>query len=99
MVDMRANLAMGITIALAGAVLVRSMKPPSSATARHLWLPAIAFVAGPLLTVGWVVLDIYCVSEFTHPDDVRPLIVAATFIGVVAGTIGAAVFWFVERFR
>ncbi len=96
MLDMRGNVATGIVVALAGAALVRSMKSTSAASRRR-WIPAIAFISGPLLTVGWCVLDIYCVSKFTHPDDVLPMLLAMAFIGFVAGAIGATAFWIVER--
>ncbi|MBS0202168.1 MAG: hypothetical protein JSS49_04650 [Planctomycetes bacterium] len=97
MFDMRGNLAAGIFVALAGSALVRSMKSPSSTVVRRLWLPAIAFISGPLLTVGSCVVDVYCISKYTHPDDVVPMIVSAAVIGFVAGGIGAMAFWIVER--
>lgn len=97
MIDMRGNLAAGILVAVAGAALVRSLKPPTGTAARRPWLPAIALISGPLLTVGWCLVDIYCVSEFVHPDDFVPQLVAAAFIGLVAGAIGATAFWIAER--
>src|SRR5689334_20321864 len=97
MLDMRGNLALGIIVALVGAALVRSMKSPTNTVARRSWIPAIAFISGPLLTVGWCVVDIYCVSKYTHPDDVAPMIIATAIIGFVAGAIGATAFWIAER--
>jgi hypothetical protein len=73
------------------------MKPPVNTVSRRGWIPAIAFVSGPVLTVGWRIVDIYCVSKYTHPDDVAPMIVSAVIIGLVAGAIGAVAFWIAER--
>ena len=96
MVDIRGNLAIAIIVASAGAALVRSMKPPTSTVARRRWLPAIAFISGPMFTVGWSIVEIY-VSKYTHPDDVVPMIVSMAAIGLVAGAIGAMAFWIAER--
>lgn len=97
MYDMRGNAAMAIIIALSGAALVRSMKSTTNSRARRRWIPAVAFISGPLLTVGGCLVDVYCVSKFTHPDDVVPAIVSAAVIGLVAGAIGATSFWIAER--
>jgi hypothetical protein len=97
MIDIRGNLALGIAVALAGAAVVRSMKPSASTAARRRWIPATAFISGPLITVGWQLIEIYCISEFTHPDDVTPMIITALAIGLAAGTIGAITFWAFER--
>jgi hypothetical protein len=97
MVDMRGNLVMGLVVALVGAVLVRSMKSPARSVARRRWIPAIALISGPLLTVGWCVVDAYYVSQYAHPDDFVPTVVSAVVIGLVAGAIGATAFWLAER--
>lgn len=97
MVDLRGNLVVGVVVALAGAAVVRSMKQPAATVSRRRWIPMIALITGPLLTVGSCVVDIYCVSEYTHPDDIAPMFIACAVIGLVAGAIGAAAFWIVER--
>lgn len=97
MIDMSSNLAAAATVALGGAALVRSMKTPTNAISRRRWLPAIAFISGPLITVGWQLIDIYYVTKFTHPDDIAPMFIAAIAIGLLAGTIGAVSFYIFER--
>ncbi len=97
MLDMRPNLAIAIIVAIGGAAFLRSMKPPIATDSLRRWIPAIAFIAGPLTTVGWYVIDICFVSSFTHPDDIVPSIVELASVGVVAGAIGAAALWLVQR--
>ena len=97
--DMRVNVAAGIVVAVAGAALVRSLKPPSSKKASRRWIPAVALISGPMLTFGWCVVDACYISPsyYIHPEDFTATAVPAVFVGLVAGVIGATAFWIAER--
>ncbi|HEY4263621.1 MAG TPA: hypothetical protein VGM98_25885 [Schlesneria sp.] len=97
--DMRGNVVAGIVVVMAGAGLLRCVKPPTVKTTRRFWIPVVALISGPVVTFGYCLLDAYSFSpgSYTQPGDFAASAVPVTIVGIAAGVFGAAVLWLADR--
>lgn len=99
MYDIRGNVVAGIAVVVAGAGLLRCVKPPTVKATRRFWIPIVALISGPVVTLGYCILDANSISpgSYTQPGDFAATAIPVTIVGIVAGVFGAAVLWLADR--
>ena len=98
MVDMgRTPYAIAALLAV-GIIALRFLRPANSES--RLWLPVAAFLAGPVLALGYFAAYIFFISRdsyLTTGEYIRSL-VSILIIGFFGGTIGSISRWIGEKF-
>lgn len=79
----------GIALAV-GVVLLRSLTLAHRSSKSPNWIPFVAFIAGPIIAVGWVALDVlfnapsYRIAWLDLREVLLPVLAVGTFAGIVA---------------
>ncbi|TWU26681.1 hypothetical protein Pla52o_05340 [Novipirellula galeiformis] len=99
LIDMRGNLIAAAILLVIGVVVLRLVRPPSATTGSRLWLPIVAFIAGPLVAFLWTIADVLWIQPGTYLNFAEYIetLIPVLKIGVIGGVVGAAVFWVGDR--
>lgn len=99
MFDMRGNLIAAAILLVIGVVVLRLVRPPSATSRSRRWLPIAAFVAGPLIAFFWTIVDVLWLQpgSYLSFSEYYETLLPVLAIGVIGGTVGAAVFWIGDR--
>lgn len=83
-----------IAVLLVVGILVLRLLRPTNSKSR-IWLPVAAFVAGPIIALGYFVADLFLVApdHYLTTDDYIQTLIPVLIIGFVGGTIGSSCLW------
>ena len=75
-----------------GILALRILRPVNANSG--IWLPIAAFVAGPIIALGYFAADVYLVSrDYLTADDYIQSLIPILIIGFIGGAIGSIAFW------
>ena len=80
-----------------GIVALRFLRPANSESG--LWLPVAAFLAGPILALGYFATDVFLVSRdyYLTTDDYIQSLIPILIIGFIGGSIGSISLWIGDK--
>ncbi|MDB4370981.1 hypothetical protein N9Z44_02655 [Mariniblastus sp.] len=79
-----------------GIVALRFLRPANSESG--LWLPVAAFLAGPILALGYFAADVFLVSRnYLTTDDYIQSLIPILIIGFIGGSIGSISLWIGDK--
>lgn len=81
-----------------GIIALRFLRPANSES--RLWLPVAAFLAGPVLALGYFVADVFFISRDSYltTGEYIGSLVSILIIGFFGGTVGSISLWIGEKF-
>jgi len=75
-----------------GIVALHFLRPANARPSN--WLPIAAFVAGPIIALGYFVADVFLVSrDYLTASDYIQSLIPMLIIGFIGGGIGSVSFW------
>lgn len=79
-----------------GILALRLLRPVNSEPG--LWLPVAAFLAGPILGLGYFAADVFLIShDYLTADDYIQSLIPVLIIGFVGGAIGSISLWIGDK--
>ena len=81
-----------------GIIVLRSLSPKEARS--RMWLPITAFLAGPIIALWLLILDIFIISrDYITAGDYLQSFVPILAIGLMAGAIGFVGLWVDSLFQ
>jgi hypothetical protein len=75
-----------------GIIALRFLRPANARSSN--WLPIAAFVAGPIIALGYFAADIFFLSrDYLTANDYIQSLIPILIIGLIGGAIGSISFW------
>ena len=84
------NLVLASLVLAVGVVLLRSLSSDRPTSLSRNWISLVAFIAGPMVSVGWLAIDVlftapnYRIAWLDFLETYLPVLVVGTFAGAVA---------------
>ncbi|WP_417397877.1 hypothetical protein [Gimesia chilikensis] len=83
---------------LIGIIALCFLRPANSKSG--IWLPVSAFLAGPIIAIGYFAADVFLVSgDYLTTDDYIQSLIPILIIGLIGGAIGSISFWIGDKLR